>query len=510
MDSHYKSLLIVMLLTVVTLLVLRPVFAPLMLNEGDYPRRRNLWLAITATAFLAPSFWVYAPIAIALIFYTAKRDSNPAALFPLLLIAVPPLEASIPLLFGVHHQRLLILILLMPMAWRLLRDPQVPGLLRLPTDKILLAYLALQVALYWPYMSLTPALRFTVLLIVNTWLPYFVMSRVFMTRAQVRDAMACFVLSVMVLVPLAIAETRLSSLLYSDFSAHWNIPGLFSYLRRGDSVRAQLASGQPIVLGYQFAVALALWFYLQVHIQSRFWRVAGVFGLVVGLVLPFSRGPWVGALAAAAAFILAGPKAVGRTVKWGTMSLVAFGVALLTPIGDKIISYLPFIGDAEQGSVDYRTQIVEVSLTLIQQNPFFGSPFAKAQLESLRTGEGIIDIVNVYIAFALAYGLVGVFLFVSFFAVVVFKLLRAAKTSNTSDDSRQMAASLFAALVGVLVMIAAVSNYLTVPYIYLMLIGFAVAFLRALETETVEVPTVPDPVRFSAVSRMRSRTPEAG
>ena len=90
-----------------------------------------------------PSFWIHALLATIFVLYTAKRDSNPAALFPLLLIAVPPLEANIPLLFGVHHQRLLILILLLPMAWRLLHDPQAPGALRLLTDKILPAYMAL-------------------------------------------------------------------------------------------------------------------------------------------------------------------------------------------------------------------------------------------------------------------------------------------------------------------------------------------------------------------------------
>ena len=53
------------------------------------------------------------------------------------------------------------------------------------------------------------------------------MSRMFTTRQQVRDAMACFVLSVIVLVPLALAETRLSSLFHGDFSVNWDIPGMF-------------------------------------------------------------------------------------------------------------------------------------------------------------------------------------------------------------------------------------------------------------------------------------------
>ena len=238
MSSHYQSLLIVMVLTGLGWLVVRRHFAPMMPTDEDFARRRNLWLAITFVAFVMPSFWAYAAFAAVGILYGVKRDSNPAALYPLLLIAIPPLEATIPGIFGVHHQRLLTLILLLPMLPRNLRDQTLPGLLKLPTDKIMLAYLALQVILYWPYMAMLPLMRYTLLLFVNTWLPYFVMSRAFATKAEVRDAMACFVLSVIILSPLAIAETRLSSLLYSDFSSNWGIEGLFSNLKRDGTLRS--------------------------------------------------------------------------------------------------------------------------------------------------------------------------------------------------------------------------------------------------------------------------------
>ncbi len=505
MSSHYKSLLVVMVLTGIGLLISRQIFSPMMLSDDDFRRRRNLWLTITAAAFLLPNFWAYALVATLCILYTAKRDSNPAALFPLLLVALPPLEAAIPGIFGVHHQRLLILVLLLPMVPRLMRDPQLPGIFKLPTDKIIFTYMALQVVLYWPYLALVPALRFTLLLLINTWLPYYVMSRAFNSKAELRDAMACFVLSVIILAPLAVAEAGLSTLLYGGFAGNWNMPaGLFGYLKRGDVLRAQLASGQAIVLGYQFAVALAMWFYLHRYVASGFWKVVCVLALLVGLVLPFSRGPWVGAAVLFMAFVLAGPKSLGRAVKWGTMAAAVLGAALLTPWSDKVVKYLPFIGEADQGTIDYRTQLMQVSWNLILQNPFFGNPYAKMQMESLRTGEGIIDIVNVYIAFALAYGFVGVALFVSLFLVVMFRLLKVAKSASTPDDARQMSASMFAALVGVMVMISAVSNYLTIPYIYLMLIGFGISYLRVHEAEALaNQPAMPEPYRFARSGLMR-------
>lgn len=478
MPTHYRSFLVVALLGFLGLLICRRVFAPLMLSEDDYRRRRNLWLVITFAAFLLPSFWAYAAVAAIAIAYTARRDSNPAALFALLLIVVPPLEAIVPVLFNIHHQRVLILALLVPIAWRLLGDSQLPGPFRLLSDKLLLLYCLLQVVLLWPYTSMTNSVRQVVLILMDTWLPYYVMSRAFSSRAQLRDAMACFVLTLVIVAPMALAEVQLGTMLYGEIASSWNIHGLFGYLMRGESLRAQLASGQAIVLGYQFAVAIGMWLYLQRHIPSPLWRAVGALALFIGVMSPLSRGPWIGAAAILAGFALLAPGAMRRTMTWGAIGLLLFAVMLMTPWGDKMIGYLPFVGNAAQESVDYRQEILAVCWQLILQNPFFGSPYASAQLESLRTGEGIIDIVNTYIALGMSYGLVGVGLFLGIFLSVMGPLVKAARSPEVLEDDRYLATSLLVTLVGVLVTISTVSNYLTIPFIYMMLLGLAVTFVR--------------------------------
>ena len=449
-----------------------------MLSDDDFRRRRNLWLVITVAAFVLPSFWAYAAVAAVAIAFAARRDSNPAALFALLLVVVPPLEAAIPALFKVHHQRLLILVLLAPIAWRLLRDPQSPRPLKLLTDKILFLYCLLQFVLLWPYTSTTNSLRQIFYLAVDTWLPYYVMSRAFTSRAQLRDAMACFVLTLIIVAPLALAEVQLGTLLYGDIANLWGIDGLFGYLLRGDSLRAQLASGQPIVLGYQFAVAIGMWLYLQRHIPSPFWRAVGTLALLIGLMSPISRGPWVGSAAILGVFAVLAPASMRRTAKWGAIGVMMFGLMLVTPWGDKMIGYLPFIGNTAQESVDYRQEILAVCWQLILQNPFFGSPFASSQLESLRTGEGIIDIVNTYVALGMSYGMVGVALFVGIFLSAMAPLLKLTRNPDLPEDTKYLAASVLATLAGVLVTISTVSNYLTIPFIYMMLIGLAISLER--------------------------------
>ena len=78
---------------------------------------------------------------------------------------------------------------------------------------------------------------------------------------------------------------------------------------------------------------------------------------------------------------------------------------------------MPFVGHIGAETVSYREHLFRVSLDVIQLNPIFGSPNFLMQMEELRTGEGIIDLVNAYLAFALAYGLVGLGLFVGFMRV---------------------------------------------------------------------------------------------
>lgn len=484
MPTHYRSLLIVLLAGAFGLLVARKFFLPLMMSEDDYRRRRNLWLVITASAFLLPSFWAYALLASLAILYTAKRDSNPAALYPLLLVVIPPLEAALPGLAPISHQRMLILIVLLPMLPRLFRDPQVPGPLRLPTDKLVLAYFALQVILTWPYVTAAHAVRLAFIFVVDVWLPYYLMSRAFTSREQLRDALACFVLTLVVVVPLTFAELRLGTLLYGGLGDSWNIDGLFGYTTRGDWLRAQLAAGQPIVLGYQFAVAIGMWLYLQRHVESKIARWVVMAALTVGLIATVSRGPWVGAAAVFVAFALGSPQNMGRLAQGVAAAAVLFAVIVATPWGSPLVDYLPFVGNAAQETVDYRREWLNVSWQLIQQSPFFGDMLVLRQVEFMRTGEGIIDIVNTYVGLALFYGGVGVALFIGIFVSAMVPLFKIVRSPRLPEDARYLVASVVACLLGVLVMIGTVSNYLTIPQIYMMLIGLAISCARVLQPET--------------------------
>jgi hypothetical protein len=488
MPTHYKAFLVVMVLTVLAFWLARPAFTKFMSNE-DFIRRRNLWLILTTCAFLIPSFWLYLGVAGVLIWRAARRDPNPAALYLFLLLLVPPFQAHISgfgvvnRLFNLDHFRLLTLVLIVPTAFRvreMAKEPIGPPLRRgwVAPDAFLLSYVALQVLLVAPYVSVTGSMRSAFLLTLDLLLPYFVLSRFFKSKQMIIEAIAALALAAVVLAPLAIFETAKGWLLYGGIADHWRISADLGYLRRGDILRAQVTSGQSIVLGNFYVVVLGLWLYLQYKLTG--WqRWLGTAAVLGALVATFARGPWVGAVVCGFAFFALGPNAKTRVVKAAAVVVLVVAVALMSPYGDRIVAYLPFIGNIETGNITYRVAVNDRLLLLIAQNPLFGSPYFANSMEDLRQGQGIIDILNVYLSVGAAYGLVTLSALVLFLLTAAGKCLKVTRLNRPFDlDTSRLGAALLASLAGTMLIMYTISNYLSIPYLYVGLAALMVAYAR--------------------------------
>jgi len=165
------------------------------------------------------------------------------------------------------------------------------------------------------------------------------------------------------------------------------------------------------------------------------------------------------------------------------LAAAAMAIPLLSAIpgGQRIVDLLPFIGETQKGSIDYREQLIENSLEVILQNPLFGAAdyLETPQMEKMRQGEGIIDIVNAYLGVALNYGLVGLAFFAGFFAIVTGSVYRAfRREANPDSETAQLGKALFATLIGVLVTIGTTSSITIIPFIYWSLAGLGVAYSR--------------------------------
>jgi hypothetical protein len=503
MPSLYKALVAVMVVTVLMFLMARPLLRRFM-ADADFTVRRNVWLGLTLAAFLIPNYWAYVLVACVILAYGVKRDTNPAALYVFLLLAMVPIGLYLPTLGVVNqillldHLRLLSLVVLIPVALRLRRSPdapaaygQLPGTAdrsRLPADVLILLYAALQVLVLWPHESLTATMRRVVLIGLDVWLPYYVLSRSCRTRESIVEVMAAFTLLMFVLTPLAVLESVRHWLLYAGLQEQWGTAQVINYLSRGNYVRAQLTAGHSIVLGYAMMIGFGFWLFLQSRIASLGWRGLAMLTLLVGMAMPSARGPWLGALLLVLVFLALGPNRGSRTFKFFGALVLLSVIALATPYGDRIIERLPFIGSLDAGAVSYRQNLAATSWLLIQQNPWLGTPGYLAYLEDLRQGQGIIDLVNAYAGIALGYGLVTLAAFVGFFALIVTGCARGARSLVRIDpDLTLLGASLAACLVGTLFVIATVNLYLSVAYLTWSLAGLGVAYMGVARKRVLEL-----------------------
>jgi O-antigen ligase len=495
MPEQLRALVVILALAGAVFAAARPFACAAAMQDEDFVRRRNLWFALTLAAFLAHNFWLFIVFAAVLIALALPAEPNKLALYFFVLFAVPAIDEEIPgfgiveHLFSIDYPRLLALAILLP-AWLALRArPEAEPFGRSSADKLLAAYLVLQLCLQLPHTTLTETLRKGVFYAcVDVFLPYYVASRALRSLAAFRDALTAFALAAAVLAALALFEFARHWLLYTPLQealgADW---GLANYLERGDGVlRAQGSTGQPIILGYVMALGLCLALYVRKSLPPTRWRDAGLVLLAAGLVAAMSRGPWIGALVMLLAFVATGPRALPRLAKLGVAGLCVVPLVMVSSAGQGLVDYLPFVGTVEAQNVAYRELLFEISLGVVLDHPFFGAwDFLQLPvMQQLKQGQGIIDIVNTYLGVALASGLVGLALFCGFFLVVLVELLAAMRRAGKRDgELYALGQALFCALLGILVMIFTTSSIGLIAVIYWAIAGLGIAYARMLAVQ---------------------------
>jgi O-Antigen ligase len=466
MLSSIKALIVVLAIAGIVFRLAKPIALRFM-SEDDFLRRRLVWFVLTCASFVSPSFWLYLLVAVPVLVWSYRKDSNPIGLYLMMLYVIPPVGVIIPVLgnnglFPLDNYRLLALCVLLPAVIRYRKTSHgARGGAFGAMDILLLAFGVLQIVLYTapdlPFHFVIPdspsnVLRRTVLFFLDTYLLYFAVSRICRSRQKMMDAAASLCLSCAVLAAIAIFERAKGWLLYVDIASRWGTePNASFYLARGGSVRAQASAGHSIALGNLLAVAFGIWLYLKSHAQSKIHRIGVTLLLWGGLFASFSRGAWLGAAMVYFTFISVGPRAIPRLVKGTGLALVIAGLVAVSPIGDRIIELLPAKG---QPADLYRHRLAERGWDLVLAHPFFGNQFPWPEMEDLRQGEGIIDMVNSYLSISLSYGLIGLFFFLSFILLGMIRVYaRARQLSHFDRDLALLGSSLTACIVGTLIMI---------------------------------------------------------
>jgi O-antigen ligase len=203
--------------------------------------------------------------------------------------------------------------------------------------------------------------------------------------------------------------------------------------------------------------------------------------LAGGLFAPLSRGPWIGAAVMIVVFIGTGRKAIKRLMLLAAAGAIALPLLAIVPGGQKVLDLLPFIGTVEVENITYRQRLIDNAVIVIQRNPWLGSfDFRNTpEMQSMIQGQGIIDIVNTYIGIALSFGLIGLTLFVVFFASVLLGIRKGMRSfPNQDDEARRLGRALLATLAGILITIVTVSSITVIPVVYWSVAGLCVAYAQ--------------------------------
>jgi hypothetical protein len=492
-----KELIVILAIAGLTFRLAKPI-ALRFSADADFLRRRNVWFALTIIAFLSPNFWIFALFAVPIYIWMGRKDSNPIAAYLLLMHVVPPVSANLPAigasqLFSLDNYRLLAFCVLIPTALRarrsLYRDRTSRSRM---TDLLLLAFVVVHSATFVPpdlpnhvilHDSLTNLLRRVFLDFVDIFVLYYAVSRSCNDQRKMIDAEAALCLSGGTMAVIATFEHLKGWLLYTQLAAHWDPTDAYyqlAWLLRGDSwLRAQASSGHALSLGVILAIAFGFWLYLQSRATTLRARVT--FGIVfwLGMVATYSRGPWIGAVLIYFAYSALKPRAISRLFKAGFLMAIVLGLATLSPTGERMMTSLHVTGGQPDADFLYRQRLLDRSLELVQAHPLFGDPLAVQEMEALRQGQGIIDIVNTYVGVLLFHGWVGLALFLGFILSGLWGAFKTAKAAISTDvDWALLGFNISACIIGILFMIADCSLIFAVEKMLYILVALAAAYAR--------------------------------
>lgn len=490
--------------------------------EASFKRRRPFWLLGTAIVMLVPNFWL-SMVLLAVVFgVLARRDPYPVSIFLMFFFVAPPIHKTIGgfgglnYLLDVNFNRLLSLVVLVPALLsqgrqRLERIAR-PGaensarLYRI-TDTLIIVYVLYVLALYLPHEPFTAILRRLAHLSLDILVPYFAISRLCRSREAVMDGLGALVIAGLILSHIAVFEHLKGWLLYAGLPDMWGEPTFFggtSYLMRESALRSLASTGHALVLGHFLVVCIALAGLLFRELSAKR-AVLLMAVLLIGMYCTVSRGPWISAVIVILMMGVFHRKATGFYVAVLSLSIVCVGIVAVSPWRDQVINFLPFFGKVDQFNIDYRKALLDLTFVLVKQRPFFGTVMVLDYMESLRQGQGIIDTVNVYAEVALYYGLVGLTLYVLLFLTAIQAALSRHWRSRHHTDERRFSYELsgltVVALLGSMVTLAGIADYLSVPIVYSIVIAMLVAISRLPKQPAARQPTSKTLPRQTTASR---------
>jgi hypothetical protein len=488
MPEYLRALIVILVVGGVVVMASKK----LLLSVGFDPNAFNsrIWGACISVSaiFLSGNFWLAMGLIALVGYFCASREKNPIALFVMLLIGLPWVEADVSGLGILQHfvtlnpNRVLATVILLPAALTLYREKKNARTLAWTgLDKAVFFYFLLYFCLMLDASTFTNAIRRGfVYPIVDVVLAYFVATRTLDDRQRMRDLLATLLFVGMLHSLLAIFEITRSWLLFVPVPDHLEIFVQFNpYDFRDDgTLRARTSSQHSIILGTALSVIMVLSTAILKQCRSPV-KVLIYSIFMCGLLATVSRGPWVGAVVGLLVVAL-----LSATAAKGLLLLACFcGITTASlsffEVGEKFLSYVPFLGTASTDSVEYRQRLFEYAINVILNNPFFGSYDFMFKLadQGMVQGQGIVDLVNTYIAIGLSGGFTALLLFAAIIALPTFRLWRGHRLKDFQDPQSAQTRSAFLGAIACLTTILATASFIgTIQTFFWLTIAAGFAF----------------------------------
>jgi len=416
----------------------------------------------------------------------AKDRADGAALYCILIVSMPLLsqQLSIGSLYLIPTNKYLFCALGLAIVFMLKRDNRAPAR-RLSHFGLPIFLITLLEIAQLRDPSITAMIRQSIPVLLTIPLPYFLISRALRSANDVRRFLLAFTMSGFVMAVVATAEARLHWLIYRQIEGllqiQMSVNG-YSKLRAG-LIRAPASFPESTTLAIFLVLAIMAAFATRSSFASKgkWWVVLSVLGLGLisansrsaFLVLPLGLVAWdfyrrrYGALAI---------KVVG-----------AAGVYVLALFAAQFSAFFAAMVGQDSGTAstsDYRVQLLHRGMEEIRKHPIFGQNLKSAldNLQDLRQGEGIIDLVNGYINYGLVSGYPGmVALGLAFISLCIAMLVARAKLQRNVMQV-EAAACVFAvaALSAVSCFFSGFGGPVSTSYYQMCAVGSAIWAMRAM------------------------------
>ena len=422
-----------------------------LLRKGDaaWVKKAPLWifLSMFTIGMWGHTYWVaYAALLLALPI-AARNRADAAALYCILVVSLPQLSQQISAgsLYLTTASKYLFCGLGLALAFMMNRG-KTPVLRRARFGLPILIIAVLEVAQARD-PSATATIRQCLPILFTILLPYFVLSRSLNTAEDVRRFLLAFTLAGFVMAAVATVEARLHWLIYKQIEGflniHMSVNG-YSKMRAG-MLRAPASFPESTALGTFLALAFIAALALRNTFASRVKWYVVLFVLTLGLVSANSRGAFI----ALGVGLLAWDIYCRRYGQLGLKLAAAGGIYFFALFAAQFSNFFAAMVGKSSGSAataDYRVQLLRRGMEEIHKHPYLGQNLKTAldNLQDLRQGEGIIDLVNGYISYGLTLGYPGIFGLVAVFVSLCLAMWLARRKFRANPELMEPAACVFA------------------------------------------------------------------